>query len=117
MHWRLCQECPNIVQIVEVYENFVNNSMKMFVLMELIEGGELFNRIQERTKRPLTEKEVSRIMFQICTAVKHLHDQDIAHRDIKPENLLLTSNDENAVLKLTDFGFAKQVKLGLKTPW
>jgi serine/threonine protein kinase len=56
-------------------------------------------------------------MFQICTAVKHLHDQGIAHRDLKPENLLLTSNDENAILKLTDFGFAKEINLGLQTPW
>jgi serine/threonine protein kinase len=56
-------------------------------------------------------------MFQICSAVKHLHTLNIAHRDLKPENLLLTSNDDNAIIKLTDFGFAKEVSLGLVTPW
>jgi mitogen-activated protein kinase-activated protein kinase 2 len=61
--------------------------------------------------------EVAKIMFQICSAVKHLHTMKIAHRDLKPENLLLTSNDENAKIKLTDFGFAKEVLLGLATPW
>ena len=79
-------------------------------------------------------------MHQICFAVKHLHSMSIAHRglhhtffkshitkslinlflflaDLKPENLLLTSNDESAIIKLTDFGFAKEVNHGLVTPW
>lgn len=47
-------------------------------------------------------------MHSICVAVRHLHDSDIAHRDIKPENLLYTSMEPNAILKLTDFGFAKE---------
>jgi mitogen-activated protein kinase-activated protein kinase 2 len=56
-------------------------------------------------------------MFQICSAVKHLHSLDIAHRDIKLENLLLSSNDENNYLiKLGDFGFAKESSKGLTTP-
>ena len=84
--------------------------------MECIEGGELFDRIRSR-KDPFTEKEVARMMFQICSAVKYLHDLGIAHRDLKPENLLLTSNSANAILKLTDFGFAKETNNGLQTPW
>ena len=87
------------------------------MIMECIEGGELFDRIKERIKRPFTEKEVAQIMFQICSAVKYLHDSGIAHRDLKPENLLLTSNDQDAIIKLTDFGFAKETSLGLRTPW
>lgn len=47
-------------------------------------------------------------MHSICVAVRHLHDSNIAHRDIKPENLLYTSMEPNAILKLTDFGFAKE---------
>lgn len=39
------------------------------------------------------------------------------YEDLKPENLLLSSNDETAIIKLTDFGFAKEVSLGLATPW
>lgn len=60
--------------------------------------------------------EVAKVMHQICTAVGHLHHLGIAHRDLKPENLLLSTNDERAVIKLTDFGFAKEVTQGLQTP-
>ena len=51
-------------------------------------------------------------------AVHYLHSRDIAHRDLKPENLLYTSSDASAVLKLTDFGFAKETLLKdtLQTP-
>lgn len=57
-------------------------------------------------------------MHEICVAVHYLHSRDIAHRDLKPENLLYTSPHPNAILKLTDFGFAKEtlVKDTLQTP-
>jgi mitogen-activated protein kinase-activated protein kinase 2 len=57
------------------------------------------------------------MMFEICSGVKHLHDLNIAHRDLKPENLLLTTNENDSIIKLIDFGFAKEVSFGLKTPW
>lgn len=61
--------------------------------------------------------EAAQIMHEICVAVKYLHDQHIAHRDLKPENLLYTSPELNAILKLTDFGFAKETsKDTLQTP-
>merc|ERR1719510_2529738 len=52
-------------------------------------------------------------MKNISTAVKYLHDRNVAHRDLKPENLLLS---RKGVLKLTDFGFAKETHQTLKTP-
>lgn len=115
LHWRACQGCPYIVQIVDVYENTINSQKVLLVVMELMEGGELFAKISER-QTPFTEQEVAKIMHQICSAVKHLHSMNIAHRDLKPENLLLTSNDDTSIIKLTDFGFAKEVNLGLITP-
>lgn len=62
--------------------------------------------------------EAAQIMHEICVAVKYLHDLNIAHRDLKPENLLYTTPTANAVLKLTDFGFAKETftKDTLQTP-
>lgn len=115
LQWRACQGCPYIVQIIDVYENTINNQKVILVVMECMNGGELFSKISERSQ-PFTEQEVAKIMHQICSAVKHLHSMNIAHRDLKPENLLLTTNDERAVIKLTDFGFAKEVSLGLITP-
>lgn len=73
-----------------------------------MEGGELFQRIQDKADGAFTEREAAQIMSEICAAVYYLHSRDIAHRDLKPENLLYTSKEPNAILKLTDFGFAKE---------
>ena len=103
-------------------------------------GGELFQRIQE--KQAFNEREAAELMRDICLAVKYLHDMGVAHRDLKPENLLystkgeeekisnsieftdvdflvfLSVSDHLGVLKLTDFGFAKETlsKDTLQTP-
>lgn len=115
LHWR-ASGCKHIVNIKDVYLNQHKHKSCLMVVMECMEGGELFNRIQE--KKSFTEKEAAEIMKDICLAVKFLHDNNIAHRDLKPENLLYTRKDSSGVLKLTDFGFAKEtmIKDTLKTP-
>ena len=62
--------------------------------------------------------EAAEIVKDICLAVKFLHDCNVAHRDLKPENLLYTKKGSDAILKLTDFGFAKEtvIKDELQTP-
>jgi len=105
LHWR-ASGCRHIVNIKDVYENTYNGQRCLLVVMECMEGGELFNRIQERTA--FNEREAAEIVKDICIAVKFLHDMNIAHRDLKPENLLYTRKDNLGVLKLTDFGFAKE---------
>ncbi|KAB7499255.1 MAP kinase-activated protein kinase 2 [Armadillidium nasatum] len=86
--------------------------------MECMEGGELFQRIQDRADGAFTEREAAMIMREVCSAVHHLHMLNIAHRDLKPENLLYTKVGSEGVLKLTDFGFAKEIfsKDTLQTP-
>ncbi|KAB0362490.1 hypothetical protein FD754_006646 [Muntiacus muntjak] len=80
-------------------------------------SGELFSRIQERGDQAFTEREAAEIMRDIGTAIQFLHSRNIAHRDVKPENLLYTSKDKDGVLKLTDFGFAKETtQNALQTP-
>ena len=51
--------------------------------MELLEGGELLDRI--RNQQSFTEAEASGIMKQLVSVVNHLHNRRIVHRDLKPE--------------------------------
>ncbi|KAG0429292.1 hypothetical protein HPB47_023786 [Ixodes persulcatus] len=99
LHWR-ASNCKHIVNIADVYENAYGGNRCLLVVMECMEGGELFQRIQERAEGAFTEREAAEIIRDICKAVAHLHRMNIAHRDLKP--------DDSAVLKLTDFGFAKE---------
>merc|ERR1711936_213142 len=115
LHWK-ASGCKHIVNIRDVFENTYDGQKCLLVVMEIMEGGELFNRIQE--KKSFTEKEAAEIVKDICLAVKFLHDCNVAHRDLKPENLLYSRADSSGVLKLTDFGFAKEtiIKDELQTP-
>lgn len=116
LHWR-ASGCRHIVNVIDVYENKYNNNICLLVVMECMEGGELFQRIQDRTEGAFTEREAAQVMHEICIAVKYLHDNNIAHRDLKPENLLYTKKGLFGILKLTDFGFAKETfKDTLQTP-
>merc|ERR1712183_1129842 len=115
LHWK-ASGCKHIVNIMDVFENTYNGQKCLLVVMEIMEGGELFSRIQE--KKSFTEKEAAEIVKDICLAVKFLHDCNVAHRDLKPENLLYSHKGTLGVLKLTDFGFAKETlsKETLQTP-
>ncbi|XP_048879396.1 MAP kinase-activated protein kinase 3 [Brienomyrus brachyistius] len=109
---------PYIVKILSLYENMHHGKKCLLIIMECMEGGELFSRIQHRGDQAFTERECSQIMRDIGTAIEYLHNINIAHRDVKPENLLYTTKQSNCVLKLTDFGFAKETTLHnpLQTP-
>jgi len=108
LHYLACEH-ENIVKIIDVFENQFCNQKCILVIMECMEGGELFQAIQKRAESAFTEREAAKIIGKICSAVKYLHNLSIAHRDLKPENLLYTSKDpKKAELKLTDFGFAKR---------
>ncbi|CAL1608060.1 unnamed protein product [Knipowitschia caucasica] len=109
---------PHIVRILSLYESMHKEKKSILVVMECLNGGELFNRIEARGDKAFTEREASEIMQDVGTAISFLHQLNIAHRDIKPENLLYTTTDNDAILKLTDFGFAKEtiVHNCLQTP-
>ncbi|CAF3443022.1 unnamed protein product [Rotaria socialis] len=108
LHKKACDGCDYIVKVLDVYENMYAANRCLLIVMECMEGGELFNRIRDRQDKPYTEREAANIILMIATAVSHLHNMDIAHRDLKPENLLFTNTSNSALLKLTDFGFAKE---------
>ena len=70
-------EHPNIVRLVETFED----KHKVFLVMELVTGGELFDRIVE--KGSYTEKDASALIQQILEAVDFMHSQGVVHRDLK----------------------------------
>eukprot|EP00753_Platysulcus_tardus_P001367 PLAT11303.1.p1 GENE.PLAT11303.1~~PLAT11303.1.p1 ORF type:complete len:444 (+),score=176.33 PLAT11303.1:67-1332(+) len=92
---------PNIVSMVDFFE-----TRKMYyIVMELISGGELFDYLVEQER--FTEKRARHIFLQFCDTVSYCHRLGIVHRDLKPENLLLTSKDDDCIVKVADFGFAR----------
>jgi len=102
---------PNVINIKEAY----NGPKRLYIVMEFMGGGELLGLIQKRKVFP--EKEACKIFHQIVSALSYLHSIGIVHRDIKPDNLLLTTQGEDAVVKIADFGFAKRIGDGfLHTP-
>jgi serine/threonine protein kinase len=117
LHWR-SSGCKNIVSIIDVYQNVYKGTASLLVVMECMEGGELFERIQDRAEGAFTEREAAGIIREIAIAIKHIHNMNITHRDLKPENLLYTRKDIPGILKLTDFGFAKETlsNQALQTP-
>lgn len=81
--------------------------------MEMMTGGEMFDRIVD--KEHYSEKEASDSIRPIVDAIKYCHSLGIIHRDIKPENLLYSSKDAHAVVKISDFGLARFINNELAT--
>ena len=95
---------PNIISLLDVYMT----QDKIYIIMELMEGGELFDYVVQ--KGALNEEEASKIVRMVTSALVYMHDKNIVHRDLKPENLLLVrkpqSNDDIDI-KIIDFGLSK----------
>lgn len=79
----------------------------MYLVMELMEGGELFDRIVE--KESYSEQEAVLTVRAIVDAIRYCHSIGIIHRDLKPENLLYETTHENSAIKISDFGLARFV--------
>lgn len=88
---------PNIMGLYDVWEN----KNDLYLILEYIEGGELFDYLIKRGK--LQEFEAVSYFKQIIHGIGYLHQLNICHRDLKPENLLL---DFNKNIKIADFGMA-----------
>ena len=92
--------------IIKCYETF-DEGEDFFIITELVAGGELFDRIVAKTH--YTEKEARDLIKLFLETMAYMHENGIVHRDLKPENLLLTSDADDADIKVADFGFAKKV--------
>ena len=92
---------PNVVKLYEIFDE----KEFMYLVMELMTGGELFDRIVE--KEHYSEKEAADTIRPIVDAIRYCHGMGIIHRDLKPENLLYATREEGSIIKISDFGLAR----------
>ncbi|XP_020096095.1 calcium-dependent protein kinase 20-like [Ananas comosus] len=97
---------PNIVSLKDTYED----DYAVHLVMELCEGGELFDRIVARGH--YTERAAAEVTRTIVEVVQVCHKHGVMHRDLKPENFLFASKKENSPLKAIDFGLSVFFKPG-----
>lgn len=93
---------PNIIKLYETFED----RRQIYLVMELCEGKELFDRIIDAGH--FTEQHAAVVVQQMLSAVFYMHKNMICHRDLKPENFLFMSKGpiDKSVLKLIDFGLS-----------
>jgi len=97
---------PNIVKVHERGEY----DHRLYIAMEMLEGVSLADRIAQAEPIPLPQ--ALEIMRQLTSALTAIHDKGILHRDLKPENVMLVpENEDQQVVKLLDFGLAKNQTL------
>ncbi|CAL1368055.1 unnamed protein product [Linum trigynum] len=97
---------PNIVKLRATYEDYEN----VHLVMELCEGGELFDRIVARGH--YSERAAASVARTIAEVVRMCHANGVMHRDLKPENFLFANKKENSPLKAIDFGLSVFFKPG-----
>lgn len=94
---------PHILPLIEVYES----KDSIYLVLELVTGGELFDKIVERGN--YSETDAANIISQILSAVEYLHTQGVVHRDLKPENLLCHEGADGGSIHIyvADFGLSR----------
>ncbi|KAF1519713.1 Ribosomal protein S6 kinase alpha-2, partial [Eudyptula albosignata] len=96
---------PNIITLKDVYDN----GKYVYLVMELMRGGELLDRILRQ--KCFSEREASAVLCTITRTVDYLHSQGVVHRDLKPSNILYMDESGNPdSIRICDFGFAKQLR-------
>ena len=98
---------PNIIRLKAVYED----QKYLHLITELCTGGELFDRIIQKTNSAeghFSERDAAKLIRDICDAIAYCHDvKQIVHRDLKPENFLYKTADDDAPIKIIDFGLSR----------
>lgn len=98
---------PNVIKLRATYEDSEN----VHLVMELCEGGELFDRIVARGH--YSERAAAGVARTIMEVVRMCHENGVMHRDLKPENFLFANKKENSLLKAIDFGLSVTFKPGM----
>lgn len=103
-------------RIVTLYDVVEDEHVALHLVMELVDGGELFEKIVELG---CFDERVARYVFlQVAEGLRYIHGKDIVHRDLKPENILVdakASRGDLIEVKLSDFGHSKLINDGYST--
>nr|XP_046210743.1 myosin light chain kinase 2, skeletal/cardiac muscle-like [Oncorhynchus gorbuscha] len=94
----------NLIQLYAAFESHHD----IILVMEYVDGGELFDRIIDENYN-LTELDTVLFIRQICEGLQYMHKMYILHLDLKPENILCVSRATNKI-KIIDFGLARRYK-------
>jgi eukaryotic-like serine/threonine-protein kinase len=92
--------------IVQVFDHGFTPDDAPYIVMELLQGEELSDRLKRTGTVSLPE--LVAIVRQTCKGLSKAHQAGIVHRDIKPQNLFLTESDGDVFVKVLDFGIAKE---------
>lgn len=92
--------------------NFQTYESSIAIYLEYMAGGDLLSRIQEIEKKGehMSESLSKFLFYQMCAGVKYLHDKCVTHRDLKPANILLSTDEDYALVKISDFGLSKRIQ-------
>lgn len=92
-------------------ENTFQDSMKLYMLLEFVQGGELFSVLHTQDSDGIPDSHAKFYSMVLLMTLRYIHSRNVVYRDLKPENILI---DKDGYPKLVDFGFAKVVKGGAK---
>uniref|UniRef100_A0AAR5PXL6 Ribosomal protein S6 kinase n=2 Tax=Dendroctonus ponderosae TaxID=77166 RepID=A0AAR5PXL6_DENPD len=95
---------PGIVSLKRVYED----TQSVYLVLELLTGGDLLDYMVMKGK--LTEQESAVILKTLAKSIAYLHENGVVHRDLKPANILLADRNAPDSVRISDLGFAKQLK-------
>jgi serine/threonine protein kinase len=95
--------------VVQTHDQGFMSDGTPYIVMELLEGESLADRLQRDGSIGLPE--TGQIVLQVSKALSRAHGLDIVHRDVKPENIFLCRGDEGLAVKVLDFGIARQTRL------
>lgn len=113
----ILKSLPAHPQVVSFFDS-VEDQHWLFLVLELVSGGDLLSNLRALGRRCLEEQEASFVLRQLTDGLAFLHGRGVVHRDLKPENVLVASVERQRALrffrvKISDFGLSKAVGEGL----
>ncbi|ETO23914.1 hypothetical protein RFI_13245 [Reticulomyxa filosa] len=96
------QRCnhPHIVQLLD----WCDTKKRIYMVVEFCDGGDVFERVVNLKK--FSEADATRVIQQVASGLKHLHEQGFVHRDLKPDNVMYLTKAQDSSIKIIDFGLS-----------